>query len=100
MDNFATEVRASLREANEFYRIAIRAMPRLACRAFGRTTMNLQTSPQPAHSLIGAVRRFGPHGVLYEVVRIVDDQHALIRVIDTGEETNYLLSKVFADPAA
>jgi len=62
--------------------------------------MNLQTSPQPAHSLIGAVRRFGPHGVLYEVVRILDDQCALIRVIDTGEETAYLLAKIFADPAA
>ena len=62
--------------------------------------MNLQTSPQLAHSLIGAVRRFGPHGVLYEVVRILDDQCALIRVIDTGEETAYSLSKIFADPAA
>jgi Family of unknown function (DUF5397) len=62
--------------------------------------MNLQTSPQPAHSLIGAVRRFGPHGVLYEVVRILDDQRALIRVIDTAEETAYSLSKIFADPAA
>jgi len=54
--------------------------------AFGRTMTNLQTSPQPAHSLIGAVRRFGPHGVLYEVVRILDDQCALIRVIVDGLE--------------
>jgi len=35
---------------------------------------------------------------LYEVVRILDDKRALIRVIDTGEETPYLLDKIFADP--
>jgi hypothetical protein len=35
-------------------------------------------------ALVGHVRRFGPHGVLYEVVTILDDKWALIRIIDTG----------------
>ena len=58
--------------------------------------MNIQTPTPP--SLVGHVRRFGPHGVLYEVVKILDDKHALIRVIDTGEETLYSLNRIFADP--
>jgi hypothetical protein len=44
------------------------------------------------------VRRFGPHGVLYEVVSILDTQRALIRVIDTGEETPYKIAMIVADP--
>jgi Family of unknown function (DUF5397) len=59
--------------------------------------MNVQASISPA--LVGKVRRFGPDGVLYEIVRILDDQKALIRVIETGEETPYPLAKLIADPA-
>ena len=59
-------------------------------------SMNIQT-PTP-HSLVGHVRRFGPHGVLYEVIEILDNKRALIRVIDTGEEAAYSLDKIFADP--
>ena len=62
--------------------------------------MNLQTAPGPAHELIGTVRRFGPHGVLYQVIDILDDRRALIRVIDTGEETPYSLAHIFADPTS
>ena len=51
-----------------------------------------------AFALVGHVRRIGSYGVLYEVVTIIDDKHALIRVIDTGEETFYSLEKIFADP--
>jgi len=58
--------------------------------------MNIQI-PTPS-SLVGHVRRFGPQGVLYEVVRILDDKRALIRVIDSGEETAYSLDKILADP--
>lgn len=61
--------------------------------------MNLQTPTAAADSLVGAVRRFGPHGVLYEVLKLLDDQRALIRVIDTGEETPYSIAKISADPA-
>jgi hypothetical protein len=51
-----------------------------------------------AFALVGRVRRFGSYGVLYEVVTILDDKHALVRVVDTGEETPYSLEKIFADP--
>jgi hypothetical protein len=36
--------------------------------------------------------------VSWEVVRIIDDKRALIRVIDTGEEASYSLDKILADP--
>ncbi len=62
--------------------------------------MNLQSIPSPANALIGSVRRFGPHGVLYQVVDVVDDRRALIRVLDTGEETTYSLEHVLADPTS
>jgi Family of unknown function (DUF5397) len=58
--------------------------------------MNIQ-SAVPS-SLVGRVRRFGPQGVLYEVVKILDDKRALIRVLETGEETSYALDKILADP--
>jgi Family of unknown function (DUF5397) len=48
--------------------------------------------------LIGAVRRFGPHGVPYEVLSIVSADEVLIRVISTGEETTYRTADVLADP--
>jgi hypothetical protein len=58
--------------------------------------MNVQTSI--AAELVGTVRRFGPHGVLYEVIKIIDDQRALVRVLDTSEETAYPIRKILADP--
>jgi hypothetical protein len=58
--------------------------------------MNIQR-PTP-RLLVGRVRRFGPQGVLYEVVKILDDKLALIRVLETGEETSYALDKILADP--
>ncbi len=53
----------------------------------------------PAAALLrsGDVRRFGPDGVLYEILH-VDSNAALIRVIDTGEELSYPISKIIADP--
>jgi hypothetical protein len=61
--------------------------------------MNLQTPVPPSgQALLGSVRHFGPHGVLYEVVKIVDDRRALIRVIDTGEETSYSIANILNDP--
>ena len=59
--------------------------------------MNLQAPVKP--DLVGTIRRFGPHGVLYEIIKIIDDRRALVRVLDTGEETAYPLDKILADPA-
>lgn len=47
---------------------------------------------------IGTVHRFGKNGVLYEVVRPVDDMSVMIRVLDTGEETTYPIADVRQDP--
>jgi hypothetical protein len=61
-------------------------------------------SPETAHAAppaairVGTVRRFGPYGVLYEIVRPIDDQSFLIRVLDTGEELAYPRDKILADP--
>lgn len=49
-------------------------------------------------SLMGSVHRFGPDGILYEVLREVDDCSALIRVIETGEETTYPITDIRSDP--
>ena len=48
--------------------------------------------------IVGTVRRFGRNGVLYEVVKILDGRRALIRVLDTSEETPYAIEKILADP--
>jgi Family of unknown function (DUF5397) len=58
--------------------------------------MNIQTPV--VKGLAGTTRRFGPQGVLYEIIRILDDERALVRVLDTGEETPYALHKILADP--
>jgi hypothetical protein len=67
--------------------------------AEGASSMNLQAFPLPsAKQFIGSVRRFGPNGVLYQVLDILDPQTARIRVLDTGEETPYPLAHIAADP--
>lgn len=63
--------------------------------------MNIATSaPLLMHdqSIAGSVHRFGRDGILYEVLREVDDRSALIRVIETGEETAYPIVDILADP--
>jgi hypothetical protein len=64
---------------------------------------SLSTEPQQALAAlaaahVGAVRRFGPDGVLYEVLDIVDLQTALVRVLTSGEEAKYPLAYLIADP--
>ncbi len=58
--------------------------------------------PSPA-ALIGTWRRFGPVGPVYEVVgtsRALDgvDHLMRIRVLESGEELDYQLSKIAEDP--
>ena len=55
--------------------------------------MTTATAPLP-----GSIHRFGRDGVLYEVVRVLDKTTAIIRVLETGEETSYLLSEILQDP--
>ncbi len=54
-------------------------------------------------ALIGTWRRFGPVGPVYEVVgasRALDgvDHLMRIRVLESGEELDYQLSKIVEDP--
>ena len=49
-------------------------------------------------TLSGSVHRFGKNGVLYEVLRQLNDTSAHIRVIDTGEETTYPIADILRDP--
>ncbi|HEY4516390.1 MAG TPA: DUF5397 family protein [Candidatus Paceibacterota bacterium] len=51
-----------------------------------------------SQSLVGSVHRFGAKGVLYEVVRPVDDSSVMIRVIETGELTAYPIVDILQDP--
>ena len=53
---------------------------------------------------IGEIKTFGPVGPKYEVLRPLNqltngDWLVMIRVIATGEETEYELSHILADPA-
>ena len=48
--------------------------------------------------LVGQVRRFGPLGVIYEIIGIVSPSEALIRVITTGEEAAYPIAHILSDP--
>jgi hypothetical protein len=62
--------------------------------------MNTVMSTLPMHdqSIAGSIHRFGRDGILYEVLRKVDDRSAIIRVIETGEETTYPIREIQADP--
>jgi hypothetical protein len=51
-------------------------------------------------SIEGSLRRFGAAGVVYEVVRELSLQTALIRVLETGEETSYRIADILKDPLA
>ncbi len=64
-------------------------------------TMDSPTSLSPS-SLVGAFRRFGPYGPVYEVIGDGKSgaPEALMRipVLETGEETDYPLSDILSDP--
>jgi hypothetical protein len=60
--------------------------------------METTIQKQPLSSLVGTIRRFGKNGVLYEVLRQVNDASVMIRVLDTDEETSYPVSDALKDP--
>ena len=52
-------------------------------------------------SLIGAFRRFGEYGPVYEVIgqpERPDGDRMRIRVLLTGEEVDYRVSEILSDP--
>ena len=50
--------------------------------------------------LVGQFRRFGEHGVVYEVLKVEDETHATIRVVESGETLKYPIPKILAEPSA
>jgi hypothetical protein len=50
--------------------------------------------------LVGAFRRFGEHGIAYEVIGLDGQEHVRIRVVETGETLSYPAASVRADPEA
>ena len=52
------------------------------------------------HDLIGAFRRFGEHGIAYEVLGLDDERHVRIRVVESGETLSYPTASVRTDPEA
>jgi Family of unknown function (DUF5397) len=55
---------------------------------------------QADQDLVGSFKRFGPHGIAYEIIKIDDDGLATIRVIESGETLEYRIRKILSDPAA
>jgi hypothetical protein len=51
-----------------------------------------------ASSIIGSIHRFGPDGVLYEVIEKQSATTALIRVLETEEELSYPFADIHRDP--
>ncbi len=62
------------------------------------TNRTFKTKPAPPANLVGRVRRFGPQGVLYEVIALVSPEEVRIRVISTGEVAAYPIADVLTDP--
>ena len=61
-------------------------------------TKRIDSRVPPESTLVGQIRRFGPHGVLYEIIAMVGEENARIRVIETGEELDYPVRKIMEDP--
>jgi Family of unknown function (DUF5397) len=55
---------------------------------------------QKVQKLVGEFKRFGPHGPVYEIVRIVNERDVFIRVFCSGEELDYPISEMLEDPIA
>jgi hypothetical protein len=61
--------------------------------------MKIDNAKQPqSPPLLGTIRRFGKNGVLYEVLRQVDENSVMIHVLDTNEEAIYPMADALNDP--
>ena len=61
---------------------------------------SMRNDQRGARRLIGEFRRFGEHGIAYEVIGLDDEEHVRIRVIETGETLTYPAADVRTDPEA
>jgi hypothetical protein len=53
-----------------------------------------------ANSFVGQFRRFGEAGPAYEVINVANESHVAIRVVYSGEELDYRIDRLRADPIA
>ncbi len=59
-----------------------------------------QAERQTDSDLVGAFRRFGEHGVAYEVTGLDGEGRVRIRVVESGETLTYPAAHVRTDPEA
>jgi hypothetical protein len=65
----------------------------------------MQTTVTPSSAQLGKIRSFGPFGPKYEVrqaLRLLNDRDWMMPVmmVETGETTEYRLTRVLRDPEA
>jgi hypothetical protein len=48
--------------------------------------------------LVGQLRSIGPDGPTYQVLRILDEQRALIRILDAERDVDYGIASIITDP--
>ena len=48
--------------------------------------------------LVGELRSIGPDGPTYEVLSIVNDKHALIRILEDERQVEYDIEDILLDP--
>ena len=57
-----------------------------------------QTSSLGLESLVGTYHRIGHYGPAYKVMKIQNDERALIALLETGEEVEYGIEDILTDP--
>jgi hypothetical protein len=55
------------------------------------------SAPDPS-SLVGELRSIGMDGPTYEVLRILDEKRALIRILESERDVSYPIVEILRDP--
>ena len=68
------------------------------------SSRTMQPKPRAPADLVGAFRRFGPWGPVYQIVGLAPshggEARLRIRVVESGEEADYSYAAALADPEA
>lgn len=60
----------------------------------------MKTLARSVEDLLATFRTFGPEGPVYQVLRKAGADKVRIRVIESGEELDYLSARALKDPEA
>lgn len=60
----------------------------------------MKTIAETAEDIVGTWRRFGVEGPVYQVINKAGVGKVHIRVVETGEELDYLVERALRDPEA